>query len=283
MIFKTIPLSETARLDAYIQDPAITFQTYIDRPALIICPGGAYLIHATKEAEPVALHFLAHGFNTFVLRYSVATDREHPEKGVNTDLRYPQPSVELLEAIHLIRTNAKEWHVKPDSIYLAGFSAGAHVAATAGLRWNDPSLTDQLSFIPEGGELRTCGMVLGYPMLADNPEDFCSNVPAENTNLVRNVLYGTSSPSKQQIESVDLKNFIEPETAVPAFIWHSIDDPVVDSTKSLEFIKAMKQKGIVCEYHLFSHGGHGLGLAGEDSALRLWPDLAHEWMKSLEE
>lgn len=53
MICQTIPISKEAVLETYIQDPLISFQTYTERPALIVCPGGAYLIHATKESEPI--------------------------------------------------------------------------------------------------------------------------------------------------------------------------------------------------------------------------------------
>lgn len=282
MICQTIPISKEAVLETYIQDPLISFQTYTERPALIVCPGGAYLIHATKESEPIALDFLARGFHTFVLRYTVATDRYHPEKGVNTELRYPEPSIELLEAIHVIRQHAKEWHIS-DQIFLAGFSAGAHVAATVGIRWNDPQLTDRLSFTPNEDELRPAGMVLGYPMLADNPADFEGEIDSGNIELVGNVLYGTITPAPEQIESVRIANYIDPETAVPTFIWHSIDDPVVSCMNSLEFVTALKQNNVPVEYHLFSHGGHGLGLAPDDEAISTWPKLAACWMKSLEE
>lgn len=282
MITKTIPISKEAVLETYIQDPEVSFHTYVDRPALVICPGGAYLIHATKEGEPIALDFLARGFHTFVLKYTIATDRYHPEKGVNEDLRYPQPSIELMEAIHLIKQNAKAWHIDPDAIFLAGFSAGAHVAGTVGYRWNDPALTSQLSFTPQKAELRPAGLVLGYPMVGHNPAGFENDIDPENVQLVNHVLYGTQTPTSEQIESVKLKNYVDPKTAVPTFIWHSIDDPVVSCRMSQELIKTLQQNNINCEYHLFSHGGHGLGLAPGDPAIRLWPALAEIWMKSLE-
>lgn len=282
MITKTIPISKEAVLDLYIQDPAVSFQTYTKRPALIICPGGAYLIHATKEGEPVALNFLARGFHTFVLKYTVATDRLHPEKGVNVKLRYPTPSIELMEAIHLICEHADEWFVDSDAIFLAGFSAGAHVAGTVGYRWNDPELVSQLSFTPQGNELKPAGLVLGYPMVADNPGNFSCSAASSNIELVNQVLYGTQNPSLEQIESVKLKNYVQPQSAVPTFIWHSVDDSVVSPDLSLELAQTLMHHQINCEYHLFSHGGHGLGLANEDPALRVWPYLAEIWMKSLE-
>jgi acetyl esterase/lipase len=40
------------------------------RPAIIICPGGAYIGCSDREGEAVALRFAAMGYHTFVLRYS---------------------------------------------------------------------------------------------------------------------------------------------------------------------------------------------------------------------
>lgn len=45
------------------------------RPAILILPGGGYAMTSDREAEPVALQFLAKGFAVFVLRYSVQPSR----------------------------------------------------------------------------------------------------------------------------------------------------------------------------------------------------------------
>lgn len=53
------------------------------------------------EAEPVALNFLAKGYNVFILYYSVF------EKS------FPYPQLEVLSAVRLIREKAHEWHCAP--------------------------------------------------------------------------------------------------------------------------------------------------------------------------
>jgi endo-1,4-beta-xylanase len=287
-----ISLGASARLECYVPDPSIGFHVSRPRPAVIICPGGAYLIHATKEAEPVALEFLSRGFVAFVLRYSVATDREHPERGFDEGVRYPVQALELMEAIHVLRQRSEEMHLT-DDIFLMGFSAGGHVCATVGTRWNDERLISELGFVPEGEELRARGMVLGYPMLASNTEDFSGeefqSLGQATTDGVNKVLYGTTQPDAEQLESCNLVHAVSSDT-VPAFLWHSVDDPVVDSRNSTEFVLRMQEQGIPCEYHLFSHGGHGLGLANRyyarnarecDSDIAIWPELAESWMDRL--
>src|SRR5215207_443385 len=103
MITRTIPIREdvqTVYLEAYILKNSPEFQTDTRRPAVIICPGGAYMGTSDREAEPVALRFLAQGYHAFVLRYSVQT-------------RFPQPMLDLARTLQLVRENADKWLLDP--------------------------------------------------------------------------------------------------------------------------------------------------------------------------
>ena len=91
------------------------------RPAVAICPGGAYRMVSEREAEPVAKVFFAAGYHTFILNYSVL------EKAKDF-----QPLCQLAAAIADIRKNAEEWSVDCEKIAVCGFSAGGHLAASLG-------------------------------------------------------------------------------------------------------------------------------------------------------
>ena len=65
MIRRKYEMSHGGILETYLQDSQITYKKYKKKPAMIICPGGAYLIHATKEGEPVAVEFTQAGFQCF--------------------------------------------------------------------------------------------------------------------------------------------------------------------------------------------------------------------------
>ena len=65
------PQDKEAYLTAYIRDTSPEMKND-PRPAVLICPGGAYHWVSDRENEPVALQFLARGYNVFVLKYSVA-------------------------------------------------------------------------------------------------------------------------------------------------------------------------------------------------------------------
>lgn len=292
MLCKEIPLQQGCVLQTYIMDPQTSFHVYKKRPAMIICPGGAYLIHATKEGEPIALTFLEKGYNCFVLRYTVGTDREHPETGFNETARYPLQALQLMEAILTVRRHAEEWYIDADRVFVAGFSAGAHVCATVGTRWNDPALLDRLPFAAEPAQVRPTAMVLGYPMLALNPPAFqqkASELQRQQTALVNRVVTGTETPTAAQCDAADLTLRVTTDT-VPTFLWHSIDDPVVDCNASMRFIQAMLGCGCNCEFHLYNHGEHGKGLAGPlsaqsaadtDEALHLWVALAEQFLRKI--
>lgn len=105
-----------ARFFGYVADNSEEMEPDRIRPAILILPGGGYAMTSDREAEPVALQFLAKGFAVFVLRYSVQPSR------------YPVALLEAAEAMRLIRANADQWHVNPAQVAVLGFSAGGHLA-----------------------------------------------------------------------------------------------------------------------------------------------------------
>lgn len=282
-----------ARLTAFIPDPEIGYQLYRKRPGIILAPGGAYLIHATREKEGVALEFLARGYNVFLLEYSLGfTSREVKESGaaeLDSAARYPAPTLEMMEAIHCVREHSEEWNLDASRLFLMGFSAGAHVCASCGVFWDSPELTRQLSFVPQGEELKVTGMVLGYPMLNPSPEKIVAvnDDSLSDARLMKEFIYQSQTPTQEQKDAVDLAQHVTAST-IPTFIWHSVDDPVVYAVDSTRFILAMQQSGVDCEYHLFDRGGHGLALANKTYAhndsdiqpdLAIWTDMAQRWME----
>ena len=95
------------------------------RPAVIICPGGGYGFTSDREAEPIAMQVMAMGYQAVVLRYSVAPER------------YPKQLLQLGSLMKHLKENAKEYHIDSDLIFVMGFSAGGHLAASVTNLWND--------------------------------------------------------------------------------------------------------------------------------------------------
>ena len=99
----------TPYLTSYLLDPVPGGVE--KRPAVIVCPGGAYLFTYDGEAEPVAMQFAARGFQSFVLRYTCCP------------MPFPGALLELARAISILRENAEAWHIDTDRIFIVGFSA----------------------------------------------------------------------------------------------------------------------------------------------------------------
>lgn len=66
---------ETADLYTYILDNSVEMHPDRKRPVVVICPGGGYEMTSDREAEPIAMQYLARGYHAVILRYSVAPAR----------------------------------------------------------------------------------------------------------------------------------------------------------------------------------------------------------------
>ncbi len=241
------------------------------RPAVIVCPGGGYSHRSDKEGEPIVMQFLAAGCHGFILDYSVDPNR------------FPTALLELALAVAIIRMHSKEWHVDPDRIFVCGFSAGGHLAASLGVFWNREFVWKTLGLTAQ--DVRPNGMILSYPVISS---------ASFGHQRSFDCLLGTEEDGKEDRaeerwtrEFVSLERQVSEDT-VPAFIWHTVEDASVPVENSLTFGLALKEHGIPFEMHLYPHGCHGLGLgnretAGSDEsrvipAVQTWISLATGWI-----
>ena len=254
-----------AKLTTYIQDDSQEIPIQ-DRPLVLICPGGAYAFTSDREAEVLALQFLAMGYHAAVLRYSVVP------------AIFPTALSELAYSVKMIRRNAAEWHVNPEQIIVLGCSAGGHLAASLGVFWKEDFLAEILGLgASEHRLIRPDGMILCYPVITTGE--------AADGESVRNLLGGR----KEELwEKMSLENQVDGDTP-PAFIWHTFTDNDVPVENSLLFVSALRRAGVCAEFHMYSCGGHGLSLANRltrgqwDNSVQeecaSWISLAHTWME----
>ncbi|MDR1669781.1 MAG: alpha/beta hydrolase [Oscillospiraceae bacterium] len=139
----TLFLDEQAKvtLTRYLHDDSPELANASTRPAILVLPGGGYRVCSDREAEPVALAYLAEGFNTFVLRYTVG------EAAI-----FPKPLTDAEKALETIFERAEEWRVDKARVAAIGFSAGGHLAAMLGV----------------SGRVRPRALILGYPCILES-------------------------------------------------------------------------------------------------------------------
>ena len=134
------------------------------RPAMIVCPGGGYSGVSGRENEPIVKCYFAAGFNVFALNYSVK------ENAVNF-----APLIEAALAIKHVRENADKYNIDPDYVFICGFSAGGHLAASSGILWDIPEVKAALGEC-ESAINRPTGMVLSYPVITSGPKAHAGSI-----------------------------------------------------------------------------------------------------------
>ncbi len=224
-----------AYIEAYIPDNAVNAY------GMLVIPGGGYsTVCSDREGEPIALAYLAHGFATFVLHYSVGAEA----KG-------HRPLVEASAAMAYIRKNAKEYGIDANRVFAVGFSAGGHLAASLATMWHRKEITEQACI--EYGSNRPEAVVLGYPVITGGDK--------AHKGSFYNII-GSTEPTEEQLDYYSVEKCVD-EKSCPAFIMHTADDQLVPVENSLYVAEAYAKYGVRFELHIYPHGPHGLALANE--------------------
>ena len=230
--------------------------------AVVVCPGGGYHILAYDwEGIDIAKWLNANGIAAIVLKYRL------PVSG-NSKLPYLSPLLDVQRALRITRYNAVKWNISPFQIGVMGFSAGGHLASTAGTHFDNGNTSAQ-----DPVDRLTCRpdfMVLVYPVISFTA-DFMHKGSEEallGKNADENLINNFSN--ELQVK----------EKTPPTFLIHAADDNVVPVENSIAFFNALNAKKIPAELHIYPTGGHGFSLAANNPHLHQWTDLCIEWIHS---
>lgn len=254
-------------------DPAVTLTRFqfnnldrgpepAPRPTVLVVPGGGYSMCSDREADPIAMPYLAAGFHTFVLRYSLGADAA-----------FPRPLLDIFAAMRFLRAHAEEFALLPDKIAVCGFSAGGHLAATLGTLWNREEFLALGGFKPE--EVRPNALILGYPVISTS---WIKN----SGNLQRLIGDGDAETVTRLLNTQEQ---VGPHTP-PTFLFHTARDTSVPVEDSLIFAAALIHAGVPAELHVYPNGCHGLALATVttglvDADVAGWMPLSIAWLTRL--
>ena len=254
-------------LYTYFLDSSIEMRPNEKRPVILMCPGGGYEMTSDREAEPMAMRFLAMGYHVAILRYSVSP------------ARYPVALQQVAESVLYLKKHAEEYHIDPEKIVVQGCSAGGHLAANYGVAWNSPFLTKLMGMEKNPEQLRVAGLLLCYPVITSGEK--------AHEGSFRNLLGDQYEEKKAELS---LENQVTPDTP-PTFLWHTATDDTVPVENSLYFFQSCLQQGVSAELHIYPVGGHGLSLANEETCrangigvqkeCQSWISLAQTWLEGL--
>ncbi|WP_207532142.1 alpha/beta hydrolase [Desertivirga arenae] len=227
--------------------------------AVVIIPGGGYRhLSYSHEGTNIAAEFNKMGIAAFVLKYRLPSDKTMPDKSVG-------PLQDAQQAIKTVRSRAREWGIDTGKVGIVGFSAGGHLASTAGTHFNKAVIDNK-----ENINLRPDFMVLVYPVISLS-ETLMHKGSRDN-------LIGTS-PSAELTRLYSNELQVSPQTP-PTMLIHAGDDKTVKVQNSIRFYEALLQNNVSAEMHIYPKGGHGFGLA-QDRAPDHWTDRVENWLKGL--
>jgi acetyl esterase/lipase len=224
--------------------------------AVVVLPGGGYSTHAMDhEGRQIAQWLNGMGIAAYVLKYRLGDRYDHPA-----------PLLDAQRAIRWVRVHAAEHGVDPARVGVWGFSAGGHLASTAGTRFdagdaNASDPVDRLSSRPDF-------LILGYPVIT-----FEEQYTHQGS---RRQLIG-ENPDTALIEELSNHKQVTAETP-PTFLFHTDEDSGVPPENSVLFYMALRKAGVPAELHIYERGRHGVGLAPNDPVLSSWGERLRDWL-----
>ena len=257
--------NEDAYLDTYIADPISAFT----RKAMLVIPGGGYSgVCSNREGEPIAHAFIPYGYNAFVLHYTVG--RKKP---------FPQQLIEATLAIKHIKDNAERYGIDPEQLFVVGFSAGGHLAASTGVLWKNEAV---LKAVPMPyGYNKPRGVMLIYPVISPQ---FQHHIKSFQN------LWCTDTPVKEQLDAAAIEQHVDADSA-PSFIMHTANDQTVDVRNALTVATAYSVAEVPFEFHIYPDAPHGVALGNpitagttpkfNNPAIAEWVRLAANWAETL--
>ncbi len=226
--------------------------------AVIICPGGGYSIVAIDhEGYKVAEKFNEMGVTAFVLKYRIPDKKNQKDPSL-------APLQDAQQAILTVRKEAKKWNIDPARIGIMGFSAGGHLASTAGTHFNRSLISN-----PDYISLRPDFMMLIYPVIS-------ADLTITHRGSFKNLL--GANPSQAQLDLYSNEKQVNEKTP-PTFLVHASDDKGVNPDNSIVFYQALLKNNVLAELHLYQNGGHGFGMHNPTTKDE-WMERAKNWLEA---
>ena len=218
------------------------------RGAVVVCPGGGYAIKADHEGSTIARMLNAGGVSAYVLDYRVKP------------CHYEAPLSDAKRAIRTLRALGYE------KVAILGFSAGGHLCCSAATLYDagDPTSLDPIERLSS----RPDGFIACYAVVS-----FLNHT---HRGSAVNLL-GDKADDLTLLRRFSAEQNVTRDTP-PAFIWHTVADGGVPVENSLNLAKALSEKQVSYEMHLFPEGPHGLGLATSNPTVAQWAGLCQRWL-----
>jgi acetyl esterase/lipase len=224
--------------------------------AVVICPGGGYGGLVTgAEGHGIAKWLTAHGVAGIVLEYRLPKGRPFV------------PLLDAQQAIRTVRSNAKPWGIDANRIGIIGFSAGGHLASTAGTHFDrgEPQAADPI----HRASSRPDFVILVYPVVTMGT----TTHGGSKVNLLGR------DPKPELVELFSNEKHVTDQTP-PMFLAHAKDDKAVVPENSRMLYEALRAHHVAAEYLELPSGGHGLN-GYQGPMWDAWQAKSLAWLEAL--
>src|SRR5262249_42697701 len=155
--------------------------------------------------------------------------------------------------------------IDPKRVGILGFSAGGHLASTAGTQFDRGK--DEAADPIDKENCRPDFLVLVYPVITFTG-------PFAHGGSRDNLLGRGADP--KLIDSLCNHKRVTAQTP-PTFLVHTTEDTGVPPENSVLFYEALRGAKVPAEMHIYEKGRHGLGLGPRGSAFASWPGRCADW------
>ena len=218
--------------------------------AVLVFPGGGYSARMDYEGEAYAEWLVKAGYTCFVVNYRLVPDG------------YSLPVIfqDAVRAVRWTRYHAGEYGFAANKIGVIGSSAGGHLCANLSVHWDpgNPAASDPVERISS----RPDAAVLCYPAI------YLRRV------LDLSHLFGGRVPDKTEAEYYSAARHVRKDTP-PAFLFHTAADQLVPAEHSLRYARALEQKKVPFELHVYERGAHGVALGNGHP----WTEECLRWLR----
>jgi len=222
--------------------------------SLVIFPGGGYVgVAIPQEGTPVAEALQDIGITAILVKYRLPSPDTMQDPSVG-------PLEDAQQAIRFVREHATDWKLDPSRVGVMGFSAGGHLASTAGTHF-DKSYIDN----PDRMNLRPDFMILVYPLIS-------MDAKLTHSGSISALLGKTPTAEKVRLFSNELQATAK---TPPTLLLQAADDHTVDVDNSISFFEALRKTGVPVDMTIFDKGDHGFVLLPRSR----WLALVQDWME----
>ena len=208
--------------------------------SVIICPGGSYrYLDRENEGTEVAQWLNDNHITAFVLFYRRGLHRNH----------HPAMIQDLQRTIQIVKENSRHYGIDPEKVGVMGFSAGGHLAGTAGTYF-DENFLKELDISPQVS-MRPAFVAMIYPVVSMYNEDIV------HQKSRKNLLSKHYPPELAQKMSLE---YNARSDMSPVFLVHCTGDEVVDYRNAVNYAAALTEKGVPHVFKLYDEPGHGFGI-----------------------